>query len=51
MRPDYRRDLRPANEYKPDCAYHPGTPAVATIKVDGVSRDVCQRCWQKLRTK
>lgn len=51
MKSDYRRDLVRANEYKPECAYHPGTPAVVTIKVDGVARDVCQKCWKQRRAK
>ena len=47
--PAYQNDLKPATAYTPDCAFHVGTRAVVVIKIDGVQRDVCRRCWQKLR--
>lgn len=44
---DYKQDLKSANEYKPDCAFHTGVRAVVTIRINGISYDVCKRCWHQ----
>lgn len=47
---NYKADLKPANEVKVRCAFCPQL-AVVAIKVDEVRRDVCQRCWKRLRER
>lgn len=47
---NYKQDLTPANEHKPDCAYHAGVRAVAVLTIRGARLDVCEHCWQRLRT-
>lgn len=44
--PNYRDDLTPTNEYKPDCAHCKKRPAV--IALDN-GPYVCLVCWQATR--